>query len=174
MKKTLREMLLAKRNAMDESDCIALSRKIMENLFSTKQFLESRNVAFYIHKGNEVHTDEMIRNSGKQVFVPVTGKEMKLSEHSDELAPGKYGIHEPKNPKIIDFDPDIIIVPGIAFGKCMHRIGYGKGYYDDFLKTSGSFKIGICYDFQILEKLPSHHTDVPLDMIVSEKRIINK
>ena len=54
----------------------------------------------------------------------------------------------------------------------MHRLGYGKGYYDDFLSSSHAHRIGICFDFQVVDKLPSHGNDQRMDEIITEKRVI--
>ncbi|MEW6722772.1 MAG: 5-formyltetrahydrofolate cyclo-ligase, partial [Candidatus Micrarchaeota archaeon] len=61
---------------------------------------------------------------------------------------------------------------GVAFGLCMHRLGYGKGYYDRFLSRSFAYRIGVCFDFQVEERLPRHDDDERMDEIITEKRII--
>ena len=69
----------------------------------------------------------------------------------------------------------ICFVPGIAFDKSGNRIGFGKGYYDRFLKDKPQItKIGICYDFQLLKKvqIPFDEFDIKMDIIVTEKEVI--
>jgi 5-formyltetrahydrofolate cyclo-ligase len=61
----------------------------------------------------------------------------------------------------------------VSFGLCMHRLGYGKGYYDRYLAQSPAYRIGICFDFQIVERLPVHDDDERMDEIVTEKRVIS-
>ena len=83
-----------------------------------------------------------------------------------------HGIKEPKQRTEIDPDKiDIVIVPALALGEDLHRIGYGGGYYDRFLKKTHAKKIGVGFDFQIVPHLPKHAHDVPLDIVVSEKRV---
>jgi 5-formyltetrahydrofolate cyclo-ligase len=65
-----------------------------------------------------------------------------------------------------------VVVPGVSFGLCMHRLGYGKGYYDRFLSSSPAYRIGVCFDFQVVDRLPSHEDDERMDEIVTDKRII--
>jgi len=90
-----------------------------------------------------------------------------------ELEEGKYRILEPVDAKEVDLDEiDIVLVPGIAFDKKGHRIGYGKGYYDSFLRKVNALKIGLCMDFQIVDKIPSNEWDVGMDIVVSEKQVI--
>ena len=72
---------------------------------------------------------------------------------------------------------DVIIVPAIVFDLRKNRIGFGGGYYDTFLKkVRGNNKktlfVGVCYDFQITDKIPTEEHDVVLDFVVSENRII--
>ena len=71
---------------------------------------------------------------------------------------------------------DIVIVPAVVFDLEKNRIGFGGGYYDTFLKkireeNKKILFIGICYDFQIIEKVPTEEHDVVLDFVVSESRI---
>ncbi|MDR3253687.1 MAG: 5-formyltetrahydrofolate cyclo-ligase, partial [Endomicrobium sp.] len=68
---------------------------------------------------------------------------------------------------------DLIFVPGLAFDVLGYRMGYGKGYYDRWLKNLPSEKIvGLAYDFQIADKLPSEKYDIPVGLIITEKRVI--
>ncbi|PMP68103.1 MAG: 5-formyltetrahydrofolate cyclo-ligase, partial [Thermodesulfobacterium geofontis] len=92
----------------------------------------------------------------------------------NDLKVGSYGILEPQEP--IDLDPediDIIIVPGIAFDLRGFRLGYGKGFYDRFLKDlKNPTKIGLIYNELIRDSLPTDDKDVRVDIVISEKRII--
>ena len=71
-------------------------------------------------------------------------------------------------------DIDLIIVPGVVFDKHCNRIGFGAGYYDRFLskRAKNTPTIGIAYDYQIIDKISIGEYDVPLDFIITEKRII--
>ncbi len=81
----------------------------------------------------------------------------------------KYGILEPSELRKIDKkDIDLVIVPGIVFDKQNHRIGYGKGYYDNFLKDFKGKTIGLAFKMQILEIIPKDEWDVRLDRVISE------
>ena len=68
---------------------------------------------------------------------------------------------------------DLILVAGIAFDRDGYRLGYGLGYYDKFLaKLPKALKIGLCFDLQIVEKVPRESYDVPVDMIVTDEEVI--
>jgi 5-formyltetrahydrofolate cyclo-ligase len=61
----------------------------------------------------------------------------------------------------------------VAFDIHGHRLGYGKGYYDRLLKKIKGLKVGLAYDFQIVDKLPVEPHDIPVDLIITPTRIIN-
>lgn len=178
MKHSLRKSILEKRNSLSQKEVIRLSAQIKERLFSTKEYLSAKTVMFYVSFNNEVYTHDMIVESfnKKIVFVPKILKGdivPHLIKSFDELAHGTHKILEPKTDNIFDRDKiDLIIVPAIAFDLHGHRIGYGKGYYDRFLKTVKAYKIGLAFDLQIIEKVPNHPDDVPVDKVISEKRVI--
>ncbi len=152
---------------------------IVQNVLALEAVKNARCVATYLAKGSEVDTHKLIeclRKDGKKVLVPITTDRIELVEFTSfgDLERGKFGVPEPRT-KIGDTDePDVIIVPGLAFDLDMHRVGYGKGYYDRLLKTVKSTRIGICYDFQIVEKIPRHGHDEQMDRIVTERRILYK
>lgn len=152
--------------------------QIQDTLLSLSQFQSAETVAFYLSKGSEVNTKQMIEESirqGKAILVPVTGHEIQFVHFTsfNDLAPAKFGVLEPKTRKIAANSPDVVITPGIAFDLDLHRLGYGRGYYDKLFKKINSKRIGICYDSQIVEKIPRHEHDQKLDAIVTEKRIIS-
>ena len=96
---------------------------------------------------------------------------------NEPLYVSKFGILEPKSSKkkII---PDLIIVPLVAFDESLNRIGYGKGYYDRFLKKITKIKknkifLGMAYSFQKYKRIPVDRHDYKLDYICTEKGIIN-
>ena len=64
---------------------------------------------------------------------------------------------------------EVAIIPGLAFGKNDTRLGYGKGVYDQLLANFKGLKIGLAYDFQIVDKLPKERHDLKMDMVLTEK-----
>ena len=95
-------------------------------------------------------------------------------KNKDVLNVNKFGILEPLKSKPIT--PNIILVPLLAFDKFKNRLGYGKGFYDKFLKKNHKIKtkvisIGVAFSFQKYHKLPTNNKDVKLDFILTEKGI---
>ena len=67
----------------------------------------------------------------------------------------------------------MIVVPAVAFDKNGYRIGYGGGFYDKFLsKIGNSIKVGIAYNFQIVNNIIPESHDIKMDYIVTEEKII--
>ena len=101
---------------------------------------------------------------------------------SEDLKKSYYGISEPlSNNKLII--PEIIFVPLLAYDKDLNRLGYGKGYYDKTiqnlrekkLKKNNSFlAIGLAYDEQEVETVPTESHDQKMDLIITEKKILYK
>jgi 5-formyltetrahydrofolate cyclo-ligase len=183
MKDKLRKKLINLRKNISENEVFEKSKKIKNRLFKMKEFKEASAILFYVSYDNEVFTHEMIKDgisNKKNIVVPVTDKKNKtiiLSklESFYDLSPGAYNILEPKKEKIKEIpidELDLIIVPGVGFDVQGHRIGHGKGYYDNLLKNSKAPKIGLSFEFQIVKNVPIEKHDIHMDKIVTEKRII--
>ncbi len=178
-KDLIRKKMLAKRDMLTTTEVRKLSESIMQKLLNHERFAEAKCIALYVEKGNEVSTmflrQALVKLNGKEIALPVTdGHHLAFYhfEKSTGLKPGNFGILEPAAKAPLVHEPSIIIVPGVAFGLCMHRLGYGKGYYDRYLAESAAYRIGVCYDFQVVERLPSHENDQRMDEILTDKRII--
>ncbi len=177
LKAALRAKMLSQRDALTQPDIVSLSDAIAERLFSNRRFSEAKTVAFYVQKGSEVNTERMMGSAlrlGKAVLVPVTDHEINFVRFRSftDLRPGKFGIMEPSAREPPSEGPEVVVVPGVSFGLCMHRLGYGKGYYDRYLARSPAYRIGVCFDFQVVDKLPIHENDQRMDEIITEKRVI--
>jgi 5-formyltetrahydrofolate cyclo-ligase len=154
-------------------------KAIEEKLFSLPEFSKARTIAFYISFGGEVDTTAPIDRAlamGKRVVVPViTGDDLEfypIESREAGLAEGPYGILQPEIRDLKPFSKeeiDLIVVPGVAFGKKGARLGRGKGFYDRFLGTlpCRAKRIGLAYDIQIIEDLPVTLHDLPVDIVIT-------
>ena len=101
---------------------------------------------------------------GEMIFVATSYK---------ELAQGQsfgVAINEPANgPEVV---PDGLLIPGLAFDSTGARLGRGKGFYDRYLEGKRQTKIGVCYDFQLIEEVPTTDHDQQLDFVITEKRTL--
>lgn len=74
-----------------------------------------------------------------------------------------------ENTQIID--PEILLIPGLSFSPEGERLGRGKGFYDRFLENFKGIKIGLCFECQIENGIPTEEHDKKMDFIVTEKKI---
>ena len=181
MKSQIRDEILIKRDSLRKEEIFKRSNKIKNSLFSLQEYKKSKIVMFFVSFGSEVHTHDMIKEAlkNKNVAVPkLVNNEIEPSIviDFDSLIPsGKFGILEPiELMKIAYKNIDLVLVPGIAFDKEGFRLGFGFGYYDKFLKkVPKAIKIGLAFDFQIVDKLPREEYDVPVDLIVTDREVIH-
>lgn len=178
-KEQVRRKLFLERKKLDKTFILEKSKEIQIKIFSLPEYIEADTIMFYISYDNEVYTHSMIKDclkQGKIIVVPkVDNKDIipSILTSWSELGIGSYNILEPKQIKPIEKeDIDIIIVPGIGFDIHGYRIGHGKGYYDRFLKTLNILKIGLAFEFQILQDIPHDEYDIKMDKIITEERII--
>jgi len=184
-KRKVRYEFLNLRNRIDPILAAAYSNVIFSKIIKLPVYEKAETVMFYLSYGSEVITDGMISSAieeGKAVVVPAIenpgdGKmeAVKIARVEDAYQ-SVYGIRQPeinREDLIGKNDIDLIFVPGIAFDNNGYRTGYGKGYFDRWLQGVPPEKtIGLAYDFQVTDKLPSGKYDLPVGMIVTEKRII--
>ena len=184
-KSELRQKMIDVRDALSSDSISSKNSLIQQLLFELPVFQQAQVVMFYVSFRSEVATQLMIEDallSGKEVVVPavnLTQKELEpfQIENMDQLTLGTYGILEPVNrqkPAEVEVI-DLVIVPGCAFDPQGYRLGYGVGYYDRFLKTvAGSCSVGLAFELQMVPEIPRQEShDVPVDLIITEKRVID-
>lgn len=151
-------------------------------LLRMERVLSATNVMLYYSIRNEAVTiaaiEELLR-LGKTVSLPVCTPDRGLWAgivgSLDELIPAKFGLLEPgpDSPRLDPSRLELVIVPGLAFDRRGNRIGHGAGYYDRFLKRADSaYKLGLGYDFQIIEEVPALPHDVRLDAVLTPTGLI--
>lgn len=171
-KKQLRKELITKRKKMTDEEFSNKSLSICNRLLNNSQYLKSKVIYCYYSVNKEVDLLPFIKQAledGKIIAFPkVKGQNMDFFEVKslEELEPGYFDIPEPPEttpaPK-----GDLIIVPGVAFSKKGERLGYGGGFYDRFLEHHKVYTIGVAYDFQIMNSLPTEEHDMKLNEIIS-------
>jgi 5-formyltetrahydrofolate cyclo-ligase len=186
-KKLVREEILNKRTLLTEQEAREKSKAIFGKLMNLPEFVESEVIFCFIDFRNEVQTRSFIKSCisiGKRVSVPLVVKDNKLNEmwaceiaNLENLSASSYGILEPIPGKFVKLKPsdiDFIVVPGSVFDIQRHRIGYGAGYYDVFLKQTRKdcHKFAVAFDLQVVENVPVEQHDIAMDKIITESRII--
>ena len=185
-KEEIRKRILSLRDSQTEEEMRSKSELIQKRLFNLPEFKKAKTIMFYVATRSEVRTEQMIKvalKQGERVVVPISdvkNRKLILSELKDfdELEPGTFNILEPKKEFIRRVSPeeiDLVITPGIAFDKDGDRIGYGMGFYDNFLSSLKKRipVVGLAYELQMVDDIPVNDKDVTVDKIVTEERIIN-
>lgn len=185
-KKDIRSQMLNMRNLLVQSEVEQRSSCIIEKLLAMEYYRDSSVIMTYVSIRNEVRTLDLIASAlrdDKTLAVPLCitdTKDLKPCRITglDDLVEGIFGIPEPVGScEVVDIDKlDIVIVPGVAFDRKLNRLGHGAGYYDRFLARLGAktLKIGLAFDFQLVDSLPVESHDIPLDILITETKTIHR
>jgi len=178
-KSNLREQIRDRLAALTNSEVRADSAAIWERLAVLPQFNGAQFIGAYVSVGGEIDTHGLIRQllaMGRQVGVPAfDGKRYRLEAVRDfdaDLTEGNFGILEPKSTGTA-MQPDVWLVPGLAFDVNGNRLGRGRGYFDALLRHANGVKVALAHDFQVLDEVPADVQDVGMDFIVTESRVVN-
>lgn len=177
-KKSLRNLLLEKRDGTSFDLMKIASEKISKKLRKIKTFRDAQKIGAYYPIGSEVLTQDIIQeilSEGKQVFLPrVSGESMDFKKIDDfsSLERGRFDIMEPKIECKTENNLDVILVPTVGITPKGVRLGYGYGFYDRFLAKHETTTISLTLDKQVVKNIPKSDHDVLIDWIVTEDRII--
>lgn len=161
-----------------------LDSQIYSRVISLTEYKNCRALLTYVSKAIEVDTLKIIKRAfidNKIVAVPKCIPNQKRMEFYiiksfNDLRSGTFGVLEPNESKCIilnDYNDSLCIVPGLSFDHVGHRLGYGQGYYDRFLNDFCGITAGLCYSHCIREKLPCGNFDKPVNLLVTDKYIMN-
>jgi len=179
-KGSLRKYYLRLLKEQKREDALRKSSLIARKFWELPAVKNARTILFYASTPGEVDTLLMIEKAcflGKRVALPIVEKEQKkliptLIASMEDVHTGTYGIAEPSfDPKKIVAleDLDAVVVPGLAFDRQHHRLGRGAGYYDRFLSALPETvcTVGLAFDFQLTESLPTQAHDMRLQQIIT-------
>lgn len=177
-KRDLRSKYHKLRDEVAAHDRDEMSREITERLLGSNIYKNSKSIFCFCSMGSEVYTYDILKaalKDGKKVAVPkVLSNEGVMAaikiEDLNALRPGRYNINEPCSNDEAN-DVDLVIVPGLLFNKRGYRVGYGKGFYDRYLKGKNLLSVGICFNFQVTDLDFQNEFDVTVDYIFTEKSI---
>ena len=181
LKSSLRDLYLQKRLLLEKTELLNRSNNIANKLIDHQVFKSSQNIALYSQVRSEVDTSFIFKHSrllGKTIYFPkVCNDTLRFYEVSDltYLKTGSFGVKEPDSQakKEVSLDNiDLFIIPAICFDKSGSRIGYGKGYYDKALSNINSNKkIGLAFNFQIIDSIPKEFFDKHVGYIATESGV---
>lgn len=185
-KEKMREECLNKRSKISFSKINLWSNKIISKFLNIPQLNQAKKIMAYASIRKEVRTFSLMEellNREYLLYLPYVKDKKRELEVSriknlkNDLKDGKFGVKEPKDKLRRNKFPDnldIIIVPAACYSRSGFRIGYGGGYYDRFLAkySKNILKVGFCYDNLLKEKIPAESHDIPVNLIITEKEII--
>lgn len=182
----LREILLEKLLALTKEEAKRRSQNVQKTLSNIQEYKQAKTIMVYYPLKGEVDILEMIRKElgSKRFCFPLINMQenqivpFEITDLEKDFSRGPFGIKQPdpeKTKKLDIKEIDLVIVPALAYDRQKNRLGRGGGFYDRFLKTikSPAKKVGVAFQFQILENLPIHLPfDEKVDIVASEDFLI--
>ena len=186
-REALRQKILGARDGLSDKVRQAKSMSVMRNFWTLQGMQQWSTLFIYVNFRSEVETLGLIKkciNRDIRVAVPLVDASavrmipLLIKDPAQDLVPGYYNIPEPDPKKSLRLEPgeiDAAIIPGSVFDIHGGRLGYGGGYYDRFLLTDApqAKRIGLAFELQVVDKVPLEPHDQPLDILITEKRIVN-
>lgn len=174
-KKALRQEIRLRKRQFDGEQLRQLSLAVMQRLLAHPRVVQANTVMFYHSLPDEVYTHEAVDQlvkMGKRVLLPVVIDEQHLEirqyQGPQDLKLGAMDILEPAGKPFTAYQEiETILVPGMSFDPHGNRLGRGKGYYDRFLaQVPQAYKIGVCFDFQRVDEVPTDDNDIKMNEVV--------
>lgn len=171
-KHEIRRKIRNMKSMLLESEKMDEAERVFAHLEQTAAFLMAKHILMYHSLPDELSTHEFLKKwkDEKNFYLPrVNGVDLDILPYEESrLELGSFHIEEPTGMDTVDPDMlELIVVPGVAYDRRGNRLGRGKGFYDRLLGSTRATKIGIAYEFQIVDEVPAEPHDVPMDMVIS-------
>lgn len=166
--------------ALDPAERLNASAAATDRLLSLPELVTATSVALYAGTRGEADPraalPALARRGATVLFPRVVGRQLEFAAVAglSELRPGHRGIDEPPGAALDAGRIDLIVVPGLGFDLEGMRLGQGGGHYDRLLSRlpARTVRVGFCFDRQVLEHVPWDSFDQPVDLIVTEQRVV--
>ncbi len=160
------------KSLMLDMEKVEAADAVFRQLEQTAAFIMSENILMYHSLPDELSTHSFLRKwaGKKHFFLPrVNGVNLEILPYEESrLELGAFHIEEPSGQDTIDVEHiEMIVVPAIAYDRRGNRLGRGKGFYDRLLGDSKAIKVGVGYEFQLVDEVPVEAHDVSMDMVIS-------
>ncbi|MCM1522004.1 MAG: 5-formyltetrahydrofolate cyclo-ligase [Muribaculaceae bacterium] len=174
-KDDIRRRVKARKTLLDDSDRASAAERVFDLLEKTAAFMMADRILMYHSLPDELSTRSFISKwaSRKRFYLPrVNGVNLDILPYDEQsLALGSFHIEEPTGNDTASIDDiELVVVPAIAYDRRGNRVGRGKGYYDRLLSTTRALKVGVGYDFQLMDddEIPFEPHDVRVDIVITE------
>lgn len=176
-KDEIRRSVKARKTLLSEDEKLSAAEKVFGLLEQTADFLLADRILMYHSLPDELSTHAFIRKwcGRKHFYLPrVNGVNLEILPYDESrLALGSFHIEEPTGNDTTSIgDMEMIVVPAVAYDRVGNRVGRGKGYYDRLLADSRARKVGVGYDFQLVDEIDSEPHDVRVDVVITESNHI--
>lgn len=173
-KEDIRKYIAGQKSSIGLPILEANSLSAVKRLKRQPEYINAKSVGAYAPLPDEVDITSAMTSPDRTFYIPAFDDNLggyRLARMGETFKRGRFGILEPVDPVFAEKDEiDLILVPGIAFDKAGHRIGRGGGFYDQLLPLYNATRMGICFDFQYLETIPTESHDCMMDRIITESR----
>lgn len=176
-KDDIRRAIKARKTLLNEEEKLSAAERVFNLLEQTADFMLADRILMYHSLPDELSTHAFIRKWAwrKHFYLPrVNGVNLEILPYNESrLALGSFHIEEPtgNDTSAID-DMEMIVVPAVAYDRTGNRVGRGKGYYDRLLAGCRARKVGVGYDFQLVDEIDADPHDVRVDVIITESRLV--
>lgn len=165
------------RQMLSEAEKLAAAEEVFARLEQTAAFLMADRILMYHSLPDELPTRRFLDkwHDRKHFYLPrVNGVNLDILPYEQSrLELGAFHIEEPTGDDTVDpAEIELIVVPAVAYDRKGNRLGRGKGFYDRLLSSTAATKVGIGYEFQIVDELPTEEHDVPMDIVISQNSYI--
>lgn len=190
-KAALRDEMRRQLSAVSAEQASAMSLSVCRRVIAHDAFLNSDTIMMYLPLPNEVDVSAVALRcfqTGRTVCVPRVDWERKrmtaieVRDFETGLQETRNGVREPVSGRPIPLEQiGLVLAPGLAFDALGSRLGRGGGFYDRFLSGDPSnerlrshrwFTAGVCFDFQVVDRVPTDELDIRLDAVVTDRRLI--
>ncbi|HWL22906.1 MAG TPA: 5-formyltetrahydrofolate cyclo-ligase [Ureibacillus sp.] len=183
-KKEIRNDIKSALASLPSDQYTGFSKVILDKLFKESTIINGKTIAITISNWPELETSFIIDRLwrlGKRVVVPKCNpkdRSMQFYELTsfNQLETVYMNLREPDPEKTLPISSeniDCLIVPGVVYDLTGYRIGFGGGYYDRYLVNYTGARISLAFDLQVIQKVPRESHDIPVDLILTEKRRID-
>lgn len=182
-KQQLRQQMLKERRAVSELERQAAAQNIVSLALKIPELTQAKCVGLYWPHDGELSLiplwQELLKQKKQTCFPRVNPADKTLQfflvNSRDDLTPGAYGIQEPKPnlQAVRKNDIQAVCIPGLAFDKAGNRLGWGQGYFDQWLSSYTGFRLGIAYDFQLQNHIPTAPHDEKLHAVLTNESFLS-
>ncbi len=178
MEKTaIRHKIKGLRQMLTQLEKDRAAEQVFSRLEETAAFMLADRILMYHSLPDELSTRAFLKKWGsrKHFYLPrVNGVNLEILPYEESrLELGAFHIEEPTGDDIVDPEEiELVVVPAVAYDRRGNRLGRGKGFYDRLLSTTKAAKVGIGYEFQLLDEIPVEEHDVAMDMIITQNSTV--